>query len=134
MPIIRLVHHRAAAAIAAVVFAVAAAPAMAAPGASCPTDTAARDYKAEFSNNVLRCSQRLIASPACPPTHLNYVVKSGKDECRTVNVAVPPPGPLPASPKCAPGMDLHADAGAGHRDQCRSSGAVVYVVPILGNF
>ena len=117
-----LFHHRAATAIAAVVLAMAAAPAVATPGAKCPTDTGAYDYKAEFSNNVLRCSRRLIASPVCPPTHLNYVVKNGKDECKTVNVAVPPPGPLTASPKCAPGMDLHADGGAGDRDQCRASG------------
>ncbi len=75
----------------------------------------------------------MIASPVCPPTHLNYVVKNGKDECKTVNVAMPPPGPLTASPKCAPDMELHADGGAGDRDQCRASG-VTYVMPLLGNY
>lgn len=102
------------------------------PGAKCPSDTGAADFTPEFSNNVLRCKRRDVATPVCPPTHLNYVVKSGKDQCATVNIGTAPPGNLTASPKCGPGMSYVNDGGSGNRDQCR--GNQTNVVPLLGQY
>lgn len=102
------------------------------PGARCPASSNTASVTPVFSNNILRCQQRAVASPVCPPTHLNYDVRAGADICRTVNVAVPPPGPLTATPQCASGMAMAVDGGAGNRDQCR--GSITYVTPMTGNY
>ncbi|MDP1649009.1 MAG: hypothetical protein Q8M01_12540 [Rubrivivax sp.] len=119
-------------AAAALCLAAFAAPAAAAPGAKCPASTAAGTVTSQFSNNVLRCERRAIAQPVCPPTHLNYVVQGGQDVCKTVNIAMPPPGPLSKTPQCGPGMSLVPDGGAGNRDQCR--GGTTNVMPMVGDF
>ncbi len=107
-------------------------PAAAAPGAKCPANTPTSRVTSAYSNSILRCEQRAIANAVCPPTHLNYDIRPGADVCRTVNVAVPPPGPLTTTPACPSGMSKVIDGGAGDRDECR--GSMSNVLPLLGNY
>jgi hypothetical protein len=106
--------------------------AAAAPGAKCPASTPTSRITPVYTNNILRCEQRAISNAVCPPTHLNYDIQSGADVCRTVNVAVPPPGPLTATPACPSGMSKVVDGGAANRDQCR--GSLSNVLPLVGNY
>lgn len=110
----------------------AAAPAAATIGAKCPGSTTSGMVMSQYSGGVLRCQRTAIAQPVCPPTHLNYVVQPGPDVCKTVNVAVPPPGPLTMPPGCPANMNRLPDAGDASRDQCR--GAAVLVPPLLGDY
>lgn len=116
----------------ALVLGASALPALAVPGAKCASDNATSDITAEYANGVLRCARRAVSAPVCPMTHPSYVVRGGKDECKTVNALTPPPGPLTASPNCAPGMSYVNDGGEGQRDQCRGTDKI-YVVPLLVN-